>query len=166
MRAPDLVSIWLKLTVLRDTALKSFTGMLTRPKLIDPLQMARGMATTVTITRPIVHVNPLDRTVRDSLVHALWSVRRSRQDGAGYEIHAEPGEDGQVQQTRGRHDRGVLLLAQRGSCDDHESDGRDGASDPEPAEQAVVAVVDGAVQRRHHPPRPQHDGEFGRPHVA
>jgi hypothetical protein len=28
---------------LRDTALYSFTGMLTRPKLIDPLQMARGM---------------------------------------------------------------------------------------------------------------------------
>ena len=44
MRALVRVSIWLKRTVLRVTALYSFTGMLTRPKLIDPLQMARGMA--------------------------------------------------------------------------------------------------------------------------
>src|SRR4051794_37375575 len=44
MRAPDRLSIWLNDTDLRDTALKSFTGMLTSPKLIDPLQMALGMA--------------------------------------------------------------------------------------------------------------------------
>src|SRR3954451_17375766 len=47
MRAPDRLSIWLNDTDLRDTALKSFTGMLTSPKLIDPLQMALGMAESV-----------------------------------------------------------------------------------------------------------------------
>src|SRR6476660_5948505 len=43
MRAPDRLSIWLNDTDLRDTALNNFTGMLTSPKLIDPLQMALGM---------------------------------------------------------------------------------------------------------------------------
>src|SRR3954464_11258950 len=43
MRAPLRLSIWLNDTVLRDTALKSFTGMLTSPKLIDPLQIALGI---------------------------------------------------------------------------------------------------------------------------
>jgi hypothetical protein len=43
MRAPDRLSIWLNETDLRETALNNFTGMLTSPKLIDPLQMALGM---------------------------------------------------------------------------------------------------------------------------
>src|SRR5215213_5234001 len=47
MRALLRESIWLNRTCLRLTALKSWTGMLTRPKLIDPLQMARGMAASM-----------------------------------------------------------------------------------------------------------------------
>src|SRR5688572_9591821 len=42
-RAPVRESSWLKCTVLRDTAAYSLIGMLTSPKLIEPLQMARGM---------------------------------------------------------------------------------------------------------------------------
>src|SRR5918999_4510119 len=43
MRWPDSASSWWKRTVLRETALYSFTGMLTSPKLIAPLQIALGM---------------------------------------------------------------------------------------------------------------------------
>ena len=43
MRDPVRESSWLKLTVLRDTAAYSLIGMLTSPKLIDPLQMALGI---------------------------------------------------------------------------------------------------------------------------
>src|SRR5262245_32412926 len=43
MREPDRLSIWLNETDLRETALKSLTGRFTSPKLMDPLQMARGM---------------------------------------------------------------------------------------------------------------------------
>src|SRR6266542_1828610 len=43
MRAPSASwSMW-KRTSLCDTALNSFTGMFTSPKLIEPLQMARAM---------------------------------------------------------------------------------------------------------------------------
>src|SRR5215471_19691762 len=42
-REPVRVSIWLKLTDLRDTAVNSLIGMLTSPKLMAPLHMARGM---------------------------------------------------------------------------------------------------------------------------
>jgi hypothetical protein len=34
---------WWNLTVLRETALYTFTGTLTSPKLIAPLQIARGI---------------------------------------------------------------------------------------------------------------------------
>jgi hypothetical protein len=43
MRLPVRLSIWLKWTVFRLTAEKSFTGTVTRPKLIEPLQMGLGM---------------------------------------------------------------------------------------------------------------------------
>src|SRR3954468_7220061 len=46
-REPLRLSIWLNETDLRETALKSFTGMFTSPKLMDPLQMALGMVTSV-----------------------------------------------------------------------------------------------------------------------
>ena len=39
---PVRESIWLNETFFRETALNSLTGMLTKPKLIDPLQMARA----------------------------------------------------------------------------------------------------------------------------
>src|SRR4051812_28214305 len=44
MRAPVRLSIWLNETDLRETALNSLTGMLTSPKLIDPLHIAVGMS--------------------------------------------------------------------------------------------------------------------------
>src|SRR6187551_2625394 len=42
-RAPLRRSSWLNRTFFSEIAEYSFTGMLTRPKLIDPLQMARGI---------------------------------------------------------------------------------------------------------------------------
>ena len=48
MRALVRTSSWLKCTVLRETALNSFTGMLTSPKLIDPVQIDWGMARLLT----------------------------------------------------------------------------------------------------------------------
>src|SRR5688500_14694582 len=44
MRAPVPSSSWLKRTSLGETALNSFTGTLTSPKLMDPLQMALGIS--------------------------------------------------------------------------------------------------------------------------
>src|SRR4051812_37666528 len=43
MRAPVPSSSWLNRTSLGDTALNSFTGTLTSPKLMAPLQMALGI---------------------------------------------------------------------------------------------------------------------------
>ena len=42
-RMPVLPESWWKRTVLRSIALYSFTGTVTRPKLIVPDQIARGM---------------------------------------------------------------------------------------------------------------------------
>jgi hypothetical protein len=44
MREPVRASSWLKLMLLRLTALVSFTGMETNPKLTVPLQIGLGMA--------------------------------------------------------------------------------------------------------------------------
>ncbi len=43
IRAPVLADSWWKRTVLGEVALYSLTGTLTRPKLIAPLQIARGI---------------------------------------------------------------------------------------------------------------------------
>jgi hypothetical protein len=51
MREPVRVSIWLKLTLLRDTAVNILIGMLTNPKLMAPLHMARGMSEVCPDTR-------------------------------------------------------------------------------------------------------------------
>src|SRR5690348_9238287 len=45
MRAPDFSSSWLKCTSCGRTAGYSFTGTFTSPKLIEPLQIARAIAT-------------------------------------------------------------------------------------------------------------------------
>src|SRR5687768_16713110 len=50
MRAPVRLSSWLKLTVLRDTAAYSLIGMLTRPKLMAPLQMALGIRGSIPVS--------------------------------------------------------------------------------------------------------------------
>ena len=42
MRAPSASCSWLKRTSFGDTAVVSFTGTLTSPKLIEPLQIERG----------------------------------------------------------------------------------------------------------------------------
>src|SRR5947209_8420739 len=44
MRTPVLLESWWKRTVLGCVALNSFTGTLTSPKLIAPLQIARAMS--------------------------------------------------------------------------------------------------------------------------
>ena len=79
---------------MRLTALYSFTGMLTSPKLIDPLQMALGM------TLEFVPEHRL--RMRDPA--------RPGEDGPGHEVGAEGGEDGQVEQAGGGHDRRVVAL--------------------------------------------------------
>src|SRR4026209_2349474 len=62
-----------------------------------------------------------------------------------HEIGSEGGEDGEVEQAGGRHHRGVRTLPQRETGDDDEDDGADRAGQPEPAEHAVVAVIDRAA---------------------
>src|SRR2546426_11173164 len=47
MRALVPASSWLKRTSFGDTAPMSFTGTLTSPKLMAPLQMGRGTATSL-----------------------------------------------------------------------------------------------------------------------
>src|SRR3954462_6815300 len=70
MRAPVPSSSWLNRTSLGETALNSFTGTLTSPKLIAPLQMALGMAL----------VSHLSGDFRRVLVLPLAFVGRVTQD--------------------------------------------------------------------------------------
>ena len=58
MRAPVSSSSWLNRTVFLLTALYSFTGTFTSPKLIAPLQIARAMAVYYRIGGP----SPTDGT--------------------------------------------------------------------------------------------------------
>src|SRR5262249_49319312 len=58
--------------------------------------------------------------------------------GAGDEVGAERGEDGQVEQAGGGHHRRVVALPQRGPGHDDQDDRGHGAGDPEPAERAAV----------------------------
>ena len=44
IRAPVLLESWWKRTVLGEVALYSFTGTLTSPKLIAPVQIARAIS--------------------------------------------------------------------------------------------------------------------------
>ena len=61
-------------------------------------------------------------------------ARSRREYGAGDEIGAERGEDGEVEESSGGHDGGVGAFAERGASDDHQHDGGDRARDPEPSE--------------------------------
>jgi len=47
IRTPVFAFSWLKRTVLRSTAVNSFTGTLTSPKLIAPVQMGRGTSVII-----------------------------------------------------------------------------------------------------------------------
>src|SRR3954469_22959120 len=79
----DLVeaSSWLKCTVLRDTALYNFTGMFTRPKLIDPLQMARGMGPPP--SRTDSSRVPPDHRAGGNRRRAPWPLRGTVTGGRG-----------------------------------------------------------------------------------
>src|SRR5581483_1706707 len=56
MRAPVPSSSWLNRTSFGETALNSFTGTLTSPKLIAPLQIARGMGLASHLSRDVPRV--------------------------------------------------------------------------------------------------------------
>src|SRR5215831_17570834 len=60
--------------------------------------------------------------------------RSRREDRASDEIGAESGEDGEIEEAGGGHDRGVGAFAERGPGHDHQDDGGDSARDPEPSE--------------------------------
>jgi putative membrane protein len=75
------------------------------------------------------------------------------QHGAGDQIGAEGGEDGEVEQPGGRHHRRVLAFAQSGLGDQHEHERRHRARGPEPAKGAAPPVVDGAGPHADHPGR-------------
>src|SRR5664279_2756394 len=102
-RAPLRRSSWLKRTFFSEIAEYSFTGMFTRPKLIDPLQMARGMVT------------PMGRLDHSSLPCSVAGTTTSMsggQQGPGDEVGSERREDGQVQQSGRRHHGRILPLLQ------------------------------------------------------
>jgi putative membrane protein len=73
--------------------------------------------------------------------------------GAGDEIGPEGGEDGEVEQSGGRHHRRVLTFAQGGLGDEREHERRHHARGPEPPERAAPAIVDGARPHTDHPGR-------------
>src|SRR5690349_45672 len=70
MRAPVPSSSWLNRTSLGETALNSFTGTLTSPKLMAPLQIALGMGLASHLSRHVSRV----------LVVALTLVGRVAKD--------------------------------------------------------------------------------------
>src|SRR3954447_522506 len=72
---------------------------------------------------------------------ALFLAASGRQHGACDQVGPEAGEDRQVEESRGRHHRCVLLLAERRARDEAEADRRDRTRSPRPAEDPVVAVV-------------------------
>src|SRR4051812_41046911 len=82
-------SSWLNETLLRDTAWKSLTGMLTSPKLIVPFQTGRGM--------PIVC--PFGAKSETTFASRRPPVRTQSagEHRPRHQIGAEGGEDGQVQ---------------------------------------------------------------------
>jgi putative membrane protein len=66
------------------------------------------------------------------------------QHGPGDEVGPEGGEDGEVEQSRGRHHGRVLTLAQGGLGDEDQHERRHRAGGPDPAEHAAPPVVDGS----------------------
>ena len=76
----------------------------------------------------------------------LRTGRTSGKRRPGRQIHAEGSEDGQVEKAGGRHDSRVLAVPEAARVRAIRGDGGHRARHPEPTKQAVVAVVDGAVQ--------------------
>src|ERR1700704_2385977 len=98
MREPVRSSIWLNDTVFFETALVSFTGMLTSPKLMEPLQRGRA-------------IPPLSAS----------------EHRASNEIGPKGRQDGQIEESgRGHHGR-VRPLFEGGSGDDNQPERGDRA---------------------------------------
>ena len=76
----------------------------------------------------------------------LRTGRTSGKRRPGRQIHAEGSEDGQVEKAGGHHDSRVLAFPEGRPGQGHQGDRGHRARHPEPTKQAVVAVVDGAVQ--------------------
>src|SRR5438046_1770136 len=66
-REPVRESIWLNDTFLRDTALNSLMGMLTSPKLIEPLHTARAMTAPVVVYAGSVFTSAGNLSIRSPL---------------------------------------------------------------------------------------------------
>src|SRR5687768_12174235 len=74
MRAPVRLSSWLKLTFLRDTAAYSLIGMLTSPKLMDPLQMALGIRGSIPVSTADAKGTAVRRRASGALIGAVLLV--------------------------------------------------------------------------------------------
>src|SRR5438309_3787669 len=80
MRALVPASSWLKRTSFGDTAPTSFTGTLTSPKLIAPLQMGRGTATSLRLGSRFSQ--PLeDRVAQRAILGPLGELDLAHEDG-------------------------------------------------------------------------------------
>ena len=90
-------------------------------------------ASSSSASAPTASVSPPDR-LADSL-RWLWPIlliglgvallvrpsRSRRENGAGDEVGAEGGEDGEIEEPGGGHDGGVGTFAERGSGHDHQA---------------------------------------------
>src|SRR5262249_23965314 len=105
---------------------------------VDLMRTSRSLAIAVTLvmhklySKKCRHSSSSGRTCRylpassarsDQVRHSLTFLLLG-QHRAGDEIGAEGGEDGEIQQTRRRHHRGVGALLQRGARDEAERDRR------------------------------------------
>src|SRR4051794_5337231 len=93
MREPVLALSWLKRTVLRLTALYSFTGTVTRPKLMAPVQIERGMDAQVCPRDAALHTLRIGSCAQRYALEALAVEVLGRQPG-----------------LEGRADRGPLTV--------------------------------------------------------
>src|SRR3954464_3138696 len=100
MRAPVLFSNWLKWTLWSRTAANAFTGTLTSPKLMDPLQIARAMTQLYPAPTPCQLVTVLVALATTS-VTGSGSLGLSCVDGGG-----------QLLLAHGRAAGDLLLLGQ------------------------------------------------------
>src|SRR5688572_21429874 len=74
MRDPVRESSWLKETFLRDTAAYSLIGMLTRPKLMAPLQMALGIRGSIPVSTADAKGTAVRRVASGVLIGAALAL--------------------------------------------------------------------------------------------
>jgi putative membrane protein len=126
------------------------------------LMWVTGMATTLPLL--VIAVWRWASTEERITRRAEALAALAGQDGAGNEIGAEGAEDGEVEQTGGRHHGRVFTLPQSRLGDHDENERRRRAGGPEPTERAAPAVVDRAGPDTDHPGREQEGHDFDRPH--